>query len=157
MLISFVLAVAVLLLAAQAYVRLAPSDPERWHVDPAAIEKPDYPGHFLVCPETGDIPGPRFAVTADQLMQALDAVAMATPNTRRLAGAVDARHVTYVTRTAFWGFPDYTSVRAVPAEDDESASRAMIFARLRFGSDDLGVNRARVEQWLAATEARLDG
>ena len=44
------------------------------------------------------------------------------------------------------GFPDYTTVQL---KDD----RLMIWARLRFGRSDLGVNRRRVDRWLADLEA----
>ena len=54
--------------------------------------------------------------------------------------------MTYVTRSALWGFPDYTSVKVVP---DGAGSVVTIFARARFGESDIGVNRARVERWLS--------
>ncbi len=139
---------------AQAAVRLAPSDPGAWHVDPAVVERPGFPGHFLVRPEDGDSTGPVFAEDPAAVLAAFDAVALSTPRTQRLVGAVADGHVTYLSRSALWGFPDYISVRAVPAE---GGTRLLIFSRLRFGSSDLGVNRARVEQWLAATQARLGG
>jgi uncharacterized protein (DUF1499 family) len=54
------------------------------------------------------------------------------------------------------GFPDYISVRAVAAED--GGARLTIFSRLRFGQDDLRVNRDRVERWLSEVPLpRRDG
>jgi uncharacterized protein (DUF1499 family) len=55
--------------------------------------------------------------------------------------------MTYVQRSRFWGFPDYVSVRAVDLGDGSSA--LAIFSRSRYGASDLGVNRARVDAWLA--------
>jgi len=50
------------------------------------------------------------------------------------------------TRSRLWGFPDYTTVVAT---EHEGAPVLMIHARLRFGKADLGVNKARVQAWLA--------
>jgi len=49
----------VLGLIALAAVRLAPSDPADWHVDPSAAEPG--PGRFVVRPEGGDTDGPLLA------------------------------------------------------------------------------------------------
>ena len=73
----------------------------------------------------------------------LDALVRDTPRTQVLAGSLAQGMLTYVTRSAFFGFPDYTTVR-------QRGAHLEIYARLRFGRSDLGVNRARVEQWLSA-------
>ncbi len=49
--------------------------------------------------------------------------------------------VTYIARTLFWGFPDYNTIWI---EGDD----LVIYARLRFGRGDWGVNGARVSKWL---------
>lgn len=134
-----------LALAGAAWVRLAPSDPAVWHVDPKAAAPGE--GRFVVRPEGGDVAFPVSALSPAELLGRLDAVAMATPRTMRLAGSVDEGRITYVTRTKGLGFPDYTTVEAVEGPGGTSLA---IFARLRFGKSDLGVNRARVEGWLAA-------
>ena len=63
---------------------------------------------------------------------------------------MDEGRITYITRSAAFGFPDYTTVEAVTAED---GTRLAIYARLRFGQSDMGVNQARVEEWLSALAA----
>jgi len=135
----------VLGLIALAAVRLAPSDPADWHVDPSAAEPG--PGRFVVRPEGGDTDGPLLAMPPSEALAALDRIARATPRTQVLAGSVEAGRITYLTRSAIWGFPDYTTVEAVPAE---GGARLVIFARLRFGASDFGVNAARVRAWLDA-------
>lgn len=143
----WILAIAAAALAGLVlYVRLAPSDPARWHVDPVAAEVPSFPGHALMRPG-GPIDSPVLRMEPAALMAALDAAARAEPGTERLAGAVEDGHVTYISRSRIIGFPDYVSVRALPAE---GGAQPAIFSRLRFGHDDLGVNRARVERWVAA-------
>ena len=138
-----VVIVLVLVVGLAAFVRLAPSDPARWHVDPASAEPG--PGRFVVKPAGGDTEGPLLDMPPGEALAALDGIARATPRTRVLAGSVDEGRITYLTRSALWGFPDYTTVAAVPAE---GGARLLVYARLRFGQDDLGVNAARVRDWL---------
>lgn len=154
--ISTVMRTVLLLLALAAaglalYVRLAPSDPARWHVDPVGAAAPGDGGVKIAPPDA-----PVFAATPEAVMDALDAVAMATPRVTRLAGSVAEGHVTYVARSRFWGFPDYVTVKVLPEPETGGATLA-ILSRLRFGGSDLGVNRARAEAWLGAVEDRLGG
>ncbi len=118
-------------LAFGAWVRLAPSDPGRWHRMPATVEDRDFKAGAMRVVEAGP-----------EGLARLDRIARGWPRTRVLAGSVSEGMVTYVTRSALWGFPDYTTVRQV-------VDRLEIYARLRFGRGDTGVNRKRVEAWLA--------
>lgn len=113
-----------------AYLRLAPSDPGRWHVARDITEDRNLEGGVLRRVETGK----------DGLAR-LDKVARNWPHTRVLAGSVEEGMITYVTRSAVLGFPDYTTVRQV-------GEWLEINARLRFGRSDFGVNRTRTEAWL---------
>lgn len=121
-----------LVVAGLAYIRLAPSDPARWH---AAIEADN---------------DKRFAAGAIRVMQAgpdalalVDKAAQALPRTSRLAGSVKDGHITYITRSKLMGFPDYTTVQ-------QADGTLKLHARLRFGRSDLGVNDARLRQLLTA-------
>lgn len=140
--------ILLLVAAGLAYVRLAPSDPAAWHVDPATATPG--PGRAVVLPEGGDRPSPVLPEPPAEALARLDAIAMATPRTERLAGSVEEGRITYVTRSKWIGFPDYTTVAAVPVEGGTALE---IFARLRFGQSDLGVNAARVDRWLGALDA----
>lgn len=114
------------------WVRVAPSDPSRWHVPIRGEDDADFEG------------GVRRVVGGDSdVMARLQSLILATARTRVLAGSVDEGRVTYVTRSALWGFPDYTTVELRKGE-------IAILGRLRFGRSDLGVNKARVEGWLQA-------
>ncbi|MBD3677652.1 MAG: DUF1499 domain-containing protein [Rhodobacteraceae bacterium] len=143
------LLVVVALLGLLAYIRLAPSDPVRWHVNPLSADSPGEAG-ILLRPEGGDDVAPTWQMTSEDLLAAFDQVARAAPRTRKLAGSVEEGQITYVTRTKWMGFPDYVSVRAVPA--GEGKATLAVFSRLRFGGSDLGVNRARLMGWLARIE-----
>lgn len=113
-----------------AYVRLAPADAARWNALPLFEGDRDLPG------------GVYREVTGVSLAD-LDAIIRAEPRTDVLVGSVSEGQITYVTRSLIWGFPDYTTV----AQTDAGLR---LFARLRFGRADLGVNKARVARWLKA-------
>jgi uncharacterized protein (DUF1499 family) len=133
---------ALLLGAAALWVRLAPSDPELWHVDPSTVTGRNPRNSYLLAPG-GDAPAVQVAMPPDQTAERLASIALATPRTRVLAG--QGTFVTYLTRSALWGFPDFTSVRILPSGD---GSEVLVYARSRFGDGDAGVNRARVKRWL---------
>ncbi|WP_418887858.1 DUF1499 domain-containing protein [Mesobacterium pallidum] len=117
------------------WVRIAPSDPERWHIP-------------LTFDGNRDLEGGAMRILrgqADRLAE-LDAIAQATERTEALAGTVEEGRITYVTRSQLWGFPDYTTV-------DTSGGDLRLFARLRFGKGDMGVNKARLDGWIAALKA----
>ena len=119
-----------------AWVRLAPSDPARWHGDPGqGVEGLN-----------SHVARAVVAASPEEALAAFDAVAMTEPRTTRLAGSAADGRITYVSRSRLWGFPDYTTVAAEPAE---GGTALVIHARARFGQSDLGVNAARVARWLA--------
>jgi len=123
--------VGLIILGALAAVRLTPIDPAVVHVDLDATQDEDLTGGAIRVID-GDA----------EMLRKLDAIARATPRTKVVGGTVDEGHITYVTRSFWIGFPDYTTVQ-------QKGGRLVLFARLRFGSSDLGVNRARLEGWLA--------
>lgn len=128
-----------LVLGFAAYVRLAPSDPALWHV-PVQAEGP----WGQVVAQTGAASvrlGPEAGAPAD-LLARLDAVALASPRTTRLAGRVEDGRITWISRSLIWGFPDYITAETRP-------DGLHVLARLRFGREDMGVNAARLRDWLA--------
>lgn len=127
-------AVLAVMVGVMGYVRLAPSDPGRWHVMPDIAGDKDF--------QSGVI---RVIAAGPDGVRRLDQVIQATPRTSVLAGSAEAGFVTYVTRTAAMGFPDYTTLR-------QDGDRAVIYGRSRFGRSDLGVNRTRVEAWIDALQ-----
>jgi hypothetical protein len=142
-----VLGLVVIVVATGAFVRFAPSEPERWHTDPEAATPG--PGRFVVREEGGDMAGPVLPMPPEEALATFDRVVAATPRTEVLAGSPEDGRITYVTRSAVWGFPDYTTVEA---RDVDGGSRLVIHARLRFGGSDMGVNERRVRGWLEQVE-----
>jgi uncharacterized protein (DUF1499 family) len=143
--------VLVVIVGLMAYIRLAPTDPAAWHTDPMTAPVPAMNG-WLLRDGDGSAPSPVFAADSVAVLAALDAVAMETPRTARLAGSPEEGRITWVTRTRLMGYPDYTTATAVAGE---GGTRLVIHARQRFGSGDWGVNRARVEDWVARVQAAL--
>lgn len=139
---------AVVAVAALGWIRLAPSEAARWHVDPAAAPDPGRAGHRVPPGEAV------FAAPPEAVLSAFDAVALGAPRTRRLAGGPGQGRITYVSRSRVFGFPDYTTVAALPAGGGTTLA---VLGRLRFGQSDTGVNRRRIEGWLAELGARLPG
>jgi uncharacterized protein (DUF1499 family) len=137
---------AVISLAAAAFVRLAPADPARWHVDVAS----DAPPLCANGIETTMASARAACASPDAptlLLARLDATALASPRTRRIAGSPEEGRITWETRSRLMGYPDYTTAQ-VTASD--SGTRLDILARARFGASDWGVNAARLRTWLGA-------
>lgn len=137
----FLAAILVVMAGFAAFVRLAPSDPQRWNVDPSQSRtwEQDHGWKQVITLKNGAVLRLRHG---DDLLARLDAIALATPHTTRLAGTPEQGRITWVTRSPFWGFPDYTTAQNNP-------DGVYIHARLRFGESDLGVNAARLHDWLA--------
>lgn len=138
MLIKIISVIVALGLGFMLYVRFAPSDAPQWSAPEVAAT------------QVGDIAGERSfiavrAVQGDDVLERLMRVALATPRTTLLSDGTGT-WTTFVTRTRLMGYPDYTSVRLIDAEGQQLLQ---IYARARFGKLDMGVNKARVENWLA--------
>ncbi len=125
-------------MALLAYIRLAPSDSAKWHMAldprPAILGAPS--PDAVVTLRGGaymDLPADSFA--------ALKSIAANTPRTQILTQTPD--HITWITRSKLIGFPDYTTAQITP-------TGVIVYARLRFGSGDQGVNAARLTAWRSA-------
>ena len=146
--LKMALIIIVLVLAGfLAFVRLAPSDPEIWHVDPLTAKKPWRKRNVFILRDDGSDPSPPiYDVDAGTLAKAFDAFVMAKDRLERLAGSPDDLFVTYVARTKLIGYPDYVSVAFIDL--GEGRSTLALFSRSRFGYGDQGVNRRRLAEWL---------
>lgn len=132
--VLFLALLAVLGLGLVGYVRLAPSDPARWHVDPLTTSDPSTP-NFARVDRVVAMPPEAVAEAIATRARAEDA--------RLLAG--DAEFGTWIARSALMRYPDYVTIRLLPEGD---GTRIVAFSRARFGVGDHGVNRARLRRWL---------
>lgn len=139
----------VVLSVAGLWVRAADHDPAVWHVDPTAAARTGKPNDFLAAPQ-GSTQAPvdlTLRTAPAEPLAAFDRVAMEASRVEVVAGSVADGHITYVQRSALFGFPDYVSVKAVDGPDGASIAA---WSRSRFGHSDLGVNKERLTAWLAA-------
>lgn len=122
-----------------AFVRLAPSDPADWHVDLSTPGFDASAGQVFCL-----MPGGRYTPSdpMETVLARLDAVALATPRTERLAGSAAEGRITWVTRSALMGYPDYTTAQIMPGPG------LCVYGRQRFGKGDWGVNASRIGTWM---------
>lgn len=131
------------------FFRLAADEPGRWHVDPLTAERTGKPNDYVVAPEGVTVESPdRIAETRSgtpkEVLFQFDAIA--SQNASMLAGSLDDLHITYVQRSSLLGFPDYITVKAVEVD---GGAALVIYSRSRYGRSDLGVNKKRIDGWLA--------
>ncbi|MEO0402352.1 MAG: DUF1499 domain-containing protein [Pseudomonadota bacterium] len=132
--VYFVVFICVSLVAWAAYVRLGATDGPKWHAEIVAQSDADMIG------------GAVRVIRADpEVMAAADAYMQALPRTEVVAGSIASGRITYVTRSATIGFPDYTTLQYADGI-------LKMHARLRFGRSDFGVNRKRLEGVLRAVQ-----
>jgi len=72
---------------------------------------------------------------------------LALPNTSLIAGSVAEGRLTYITRSKLIGFPDFTTI-------EQGGDQIKLYARLRFGRKDMGVNGKRLDGVLARVKAK---
>ncbi len=125
------------LVGVMGWVRLAPVDPARWHVDPQTAPDPATPNFARIAPGQVVLDGPVDAATA-RLRTAMEGM----PRTRLIAGSEDDGLMTFVSRSRMMGYPDFTTIRVLPQDDGVTFAA---LARSRFGQSDLGVNAARLQ------------
>lgn len=70
----------------------------------------------------------------------------AEPRVERLAVDEETLTERWVQRSRVMRFPDTVNVRFVDL--GEGRSTLALYSRSQLGSDDMGVNRARIERWL---------
>lgn len=156
-----VVLVAVLAAGLAAFTRTADVNADDWHVDPTTAPPTGNPNWYRLTPDSApadrdaerDGSAPVFEVDAAALSAAFDAVALGDARVEVIAGSAADGFVTYMQRSALFGFPDFVSVKFV---DVPGGSSLAIFSRARDGKSDLGVNEKRVTRWVAATTASLN-
>jgi hypothetical protein len=130
--------VIVLLVGLAGLIRLAPSPQSRWHHLAAGLD-------FAPAGQVRALRGGALLRLngGAEVLAALQRVALDTARTQVFAGTLAEGRITWVTRSALWGFPDCTTAEL-------RKDGVYIHARLRFGSSDLGVNAARLRGWVDA-------
>ena len=116
------------------------------------LERNSSPNNALACPPgicvaQADIDSPTFTVTLPVLMETVGQVIAAQPRTEQLGQEQEANRMVFVQRTKVLGFKDTIWVQGTEVEDGSSL---IMYSRSNVGYYDFGVNRARLQTWIAA-------
>ncbi|HEY4173910.1 MAG TPA: DUF1499 domain-containing protein [Rhodopila sp.] len=126
-------------------------------LDTTHIVRPASPNTALAAPAgftpPADIVTPQYKVPADQLFALARAVAAAQPRTYQAALYPEQLQADFVVRSAMFNFPDLVMVQVL--KDGADSSGLIVYSRSVYGHSDLGVNRKRLEAWLAALQTKL--
>ena len=118
----------------------------------ANLERTGRPNDALAAPEGytavhADVVSPAYPVSAEALFETAREVLEKEPRTRILAVFREERQLALEQRSALFGFRDSIWVQAIERNDGSSL---LMYSRSNVGYWDLGVNRNRIESWLAA-------
>lgn len=124
-------------------------------IDFATLVLPASPNACLAGPE--GTPGAQvitapLAADPDVAWAALRHLGTGFPRTTLRAEWPERRQAQWVVRSAVLNFPDIVAGQVAAAP---SGTRLFLYSRSLFGRYDFGVNRRRVEAWLAALRAAL--
>ncbi len=115
------------------------------------------PNQFLIAPEgycqnaKPHATAKTYSVDAQKLEDTFADVALAEPRVTRKQ--TDDGQREFVQRSALMRFPDTISFEAIDL--GEGKSTLAIYSRSKVGHSDLGVNRKRIEDWLAKLDFAL--
>ena len=120
-------------------------------MDVSAIVRPASPNTALAAPAgfapTPDIVTVPYAMSPTRLYAAVRAMAQAQSRTYPAANYDERLQAHFVVRSAWLNFPDLVTVAV--AGPDTGPSTLVLYSRSVYGRSDFGVNRKRVEAWLA--------
>jgi uncharacterized protein (DUF1499 family) len=116
------------------------------------LQRRSTPNDALACPPNvcgakADIVPPIYAVGAADLARAFDKAVASEPRLTLVATSDQGASRRYIQRSRLLGFPDTIVVRFF--ERAGGHSTLALYSRSQLGKGDLGVNRARIERWLA--------
>src|SRR5262245_23817727 len=126
-------------------------------VDFGSLERTPTPNQYLLCPQdlctTGtDGLAPVFDVSAERLQGLWEAMMTEEPRVQEVGRDPAIMQVDYVQRSERLRFPDLITVRFISLGAEQST--VAIYSRSIYGRGDMGVNRARVVEWLTKLKAR---
>lgn len=117
-----------------------------------ALRRPGSPNHWLLAPTDtdasvhSDAAAPSFQLSAERLAKAWVGVVEQAPRTRIIGISNDGLRVEAEQRSAWFGFVDKVSFRAVTLGQESSTFFA--YSRSQTGYWDFGVNRRRLSGWV---------
>jgi uncharacterized protein (DUF1499 family) len=127
-------------------------------IDFRTLQRHARPNQYLVCPPqvcatTPDMVSPIYNVTVTVLRDAWLEMISQQPRVKRRIVSEDELQCDFVQRSRLLRFPDTITVRFIPL--GPTTSTLAIYSRSHYGYSDFGVNRRRIETWLASLGARV--
>lgn len=132
--------------------------PDLGDVDFERIERRTSPNDALacppdLCPAPVDFTTPTYDVPGARLREIVREVAAQEPRTDLVYSARWAEVDRFVARTPLMRYPDTINAHVFGA--GPGRSQLALYMRSQIGHSDLGVNRARLERWLAEIARRV--
>lgn len=133
--------------------------PDLGPVDFQTFKRRATPNDALACPPDvcaharPDIVPHTYPVSGERLRLILAEAALADPDTQPVFAGRWDDHDRYLARSRILRFPDTIDVLVI--ERSENQATLALYARSQIGLGDFGVNRARIERWLARIAARV--
>lgn len=126
-------------------------------MDVAHIVRPATPNTALGAPRDfspkPDIIIPISSLPADQLFAAVWSFISSQPRIYQAAVFPEDLQVHFVARSPLLNFPDLIMVQVQKIGSDQTG--LIIYSRSVYGRSDLGVNRKRIESWLAGLRTKI--
>ena len=127
-------------------------------LDMSHLQRPASPNTAFAAPAGGnsapDIVTPVFPVPAARLYADVMAVAAEQKRTFLAASYPAPRQAHFVARSALFNFPDLITAQVAEAGPDTST--LVLYSRSVYGYGDFGVNRQRLNAWLAALLTKIN-
>jgi uncharacterized protein (DUF1499 family) len=125
---------------------------ERRQVIFATLGPHKRPNRYLVCPpQYCGIAPMRVSPTFDEPVAALRdrwmEMIKRQPRVTQIAVSADKLQFDYEQRSKFFRFPDTITLRLIPVSNNRTT--LAILSRSHYGHGDFGVNRERIDSWLA--------
>lgn len=126
-------------------------------IDFNTLTLPTSPNYYLVAPQGYGHAGPdkistTYEMSADQLQKQFSKMIMQQPRVTLIEVSKDGLQYQYRQRSLVFRFPDFVDVRYIPIDDHTST--LAIYSRAKYGYSDFGVNKKRVEMWLALLQSQ---
>ena len=105
-----------------------------------------------LCGVDADFESPSFAVSVEDLLEIAETAIGAEPRTKLVAKDRNLPQLVFVQRSRIFRFPDTVWLQGVKTE---TGSSLIIYSRSNYGESDLGVNKKRVQAWLAKLTGQI--
>ncbi|MFN7097701.1 MAG: DUF1499 domain-containing protein [Gammaproteobacteria bacterium] len=121
-------------------------------VDFKTLQLPSSPNYYLMCPEnycaaTPNEISPIFKRSLVSAELAWQRIVAKQPRTQLLSRDSHEHQFFYVQRSLIFRFPDYITVQIIPLT--ATTTTIAIYSHSKYGYSDLGMNKKRVQSWVA--------